>query len=83
VYHLQPSIAVASQYMNENGSKRCFDHILDWCSNGKVQFQGSPLQNDIKILNNKLKIQSIIKSGLLLKYGEKEGLGLYQKLSFP
>ncbi len=83
MYHLQPSIAVASQYMNELGSKKCFDHILDWCSTGKTKFQGSPLQNDFKALSNKMKIQSIIKSGLLLKYGDEEGLALYQKLLFP
>jgi hypothetical protein len=31
VYHLEPSIAVASQYVNAAGKKRMFSHMLEWC----------------------------------------------------
>lgn len=32
VYHCTPSIAVAGQYVNENGKGRVFSHMLNWCS---------------------------------------------------
>jgi hypothetical protein len=35
VYHLEPSIGVASQYFNERGKNQVFSHILEWCASGK------------------------------------------------
>jgi len=34
VYHLEPSIAVASQYINSNNKKQVFSHILRHCCSG-------------------------------------------------
>lgn len=31
VYHLEPSIAIASQYINDVGKDRSFKHIIRWC----------------------------------------------------
>ena len=39
VYHLEPSIAIASQFVNEGNKHTVFQHILSWCE-GQGQGQG-------------------------------------------
>eukprot|EP01038_Epipyxis_sp_PR26KG_P011706 gene11706-15671_t len=45
VYHLQPSIAIASQYINSCNKVIVYQHILDWCKEeGKKLFVQLPIQ---------------------------------------
>ena len=36
VYHLEPSIAVAFQFIDERGKERVFAHIINWCKSSKA-----------------------------------------------
>ena len=94
VYHLEPSIAIASQYVNSIGKDRTFNHILRWCSGGDESESDDVRENsfsDISSLRSKLpkdfdsqsdkeQIMSVIKTGLKIQHGLIKGSALMKKL---
>lgn len=85
VYHLQPSIAIASQYINSNVKNQVFSHILKWChenpENGDVNPEMlSSLPKDFDKMNDKEQVCSIIKSGLIERHGLEKGKKLFNLL---
>lgn len=94
VYHLEPSIAVASQYLNSCNKQRVFRHILQWCS-GSRPFSGKvtaiksdkSLQQEVDLdgvefgsLSDEEQVLSVLRSGLVLKHGLVNGKKLFSKL---
>lgn len=92
VYHLEPSIAIASQYVNTIGKDRTFNHILRWCSGGaECDDVGENSVSDVSALRSKLpkdfnnqsekdQIMSVIKTGLKVQHGLIKGSALMKKL---
>lgn len=85
VYHLEPSIALASQYVNELGKDTTFRHILKWCSTGDSEENvGSSATatslEEISSLPVQDQVMSIIKKGLKLQHGIVKGPALMRKL---
>jgi hypothetical protein len=88
VYHLEPSIAVASQYVNDVGKERVFNHILKWCSS-KVSEEHDksdapsgqyPFEAGFELMSEKEQVLSVIKTGLKLQHGRLKGPALMRKL---
>ncbi|CAM9733218.1 unnamed protein product [Discosporangium mesarthrocarpum] len=69
VYHLEPSIAVASQYMDEAIRDGVFEHILNWTGASKDSLPPSFVD-----LSVKEKVQEVLKEALMARYGHKKGL---------
>ena len=86
VYHLQPSIAIASQYINSNVKNQVYAHILKWChenpaDNREISSEMiSTLPNDFENLDDKQQVCAIIKGGLILRYGNEKGKKLFNIL---
>ena len=86
VYHLQPSIAIASQYINSNVKKQVFAHILKWshenpADNREVSPQMiSTLPKDFEKMGDKEQVCTIIKSGLIERHGLEKGKALFLTL---
>jgi hypothetical protein len=79
VYHLEPSIALASQYVNDVGKNRTFNHILKWCSGDSKLDQRSEdatcdgeayhsnLPRDFASLSEKEQVLRVMGSALMTK----------------
>ena len=92
VYHLEPSIAVASQYLNDVGKNRTFNHILKWCSgDGKLDQRSDDtacdgvaynanLPSDFGSLSEKEQVLCVIQAGLRLQHGRIRGSALMRRL---
>lgn len=92
VYHLEPSIALASQYVNDVGKNRTFNHILKWCSGDPKLDQRSEdsvcdgvaynakLPSDFASLSEKEQVLCVIQAGLRLQHGRLKGSALMKKL---
>jgi hypothetical protein len=84
VYHLQPSIAVASQYVNDVVKDRVFDHILAWCS-GKDAVKDrkelrAKLPENFAKLSDEEQVKAVIKTGLTMQHGPEKAGKLMEKL---
>jgi hypothetical protein len=81
VYHLEPSIAVASQYCNEVIMRDVFHHILSYS-------RGSPerIDEDKAVIDACEKmspsdaVRSILKKSLTIRHGEEEGESVFRQI---
>lgn len=73
VYHLQPSIALAAQYMNEVVESRVLSHILSWTGSNSAD-----LPENFASMSDQEKIQCTLKVGLFNQHGHEKG-SLYLK----
>ena len=92
VYHLEPSIALASQYINSYGKDRTFKHILNWCrgsSNSeelKTEEEDSSknvlqdLPRNFDDLTDKDQVLAVLTAGLKQQHGRIKGSALMRKL---
>lgn len=86
VYHLQPSIAIASQYINSNVKNQVFSHILKWCHENPADNRDinkemlTTLPNDFEKMTDREQICLIIKSGLIERHGLEKGKKLFLSL---
>lgn len=64
VYHLEPSVAVASQYVNSYGKDRVFKHIYDYCSNSGVDWNDSELKARIVDMNERDQVVAVVGFGV-------------------
>ena len=91
VYHLEPSIALASQYINSYGKDRTFKHILKWCS-GSIDSEGlkneedssknvrQDLPENFDDLTDKDQVLAVLTAGLKQQHGRIKGSALMRKL---
>lgn len=77
VYHLEPSVAVASQYMDHRVRHRVFDHILDWCG---VAEESRPSPAQFGLLTPADQIREVLKVSLVARLGPEEGYKVFDKL---
>jgi len=76
VYHVRPSIAVASQYCNSVNKLGVFMHILSWCNGGgKVV-----LPDELDQLSEEEQVLFVIRQGLMLREGDDKGDKLFEEL---
>ena len=90
VYHLEPSIALASQYINTYGKDRTFKHILNWCSGSdteelKIEEDSSrnvrqDLPKNFDDLSDKEQVLAVLTAGLKQQHGRIKGSALMRKL---
>ena len=85
VYHLEPSIAVASQYMNDIGKNVTFNHILKWCQSSSVngaegRLSVNLLPRNFTSLSDREQVLSVIQTGLKLQHGRMKGSALMRRL---
>ncbi|CAM9433649.1 unnamed protein product [Choristocarpus tenellus] len=77
VYHLEPSIAVASQFMDEYVRKNVFRHILEWtgaCENDLCPgFSKLPVQEQVR---------EVLRVAFVARYGSVKGLRTWSSLSW-
>ncbi|CAM9787815.1 unnamed protein product [Ectocarpus sp. 6 AP-2014] len=79
VYHLEPSLAVASQYMDFRVRDRVFRHMLDWCGASddvllSSRFESLALRDQIK---------EVLKVALVARHGGEKGLEAFDGLDDP
>lgn len=91
VYHLEPSIALASQYINSYGKDRTFKHILRWCS-GSIDSEElkneedssknirQDLPKNFDDLTDKDQVLAVLTAGLKQQHGRIKGSALMRKL---
>jgi hypothetical protein len=84
VYHLQPSIAVASQYVNDLTREQMFRHVLDWCAqDADATNQRDTLAiDDFKGLDVREQVHKLILQALVLKNGQKDGQEKFSSLFY-
>ena len=85
VYHLEPSIAIASQYVNDIGKNTTFNHILKWCHSSSVNREKGRLGVDFlpkefPLLSDREQVLSVIQTGLKLQHGRIKGSALMRRL---
>ena len=75
VYHLQPSIALAAQYMNDVVASRVIDHIIAWTGP-----RPADLPENFKMMSNYEKVTCAIKLGLISRHGIEKGSTFFDEL---
>ncbi len=75
VYHLQPSIALAAQYMNIVVESRVFSHILSWTGSNVAD-----LPENFASMSDQEKIQCTLKLGLCSQHGPEKGSLCFEEL---
>jgi hypothetical protein len=87
VYHLEPSIAVASQHMNDDNKMDVFNHILDWSSSFDRHSDDSGGRNheilsyhSFASLTSAEQVVAVIRAALTMRNGEGEGEKLFREL---
>lgn len=85
VYHLEPSIALASQYVNDVGKDTTYRHIFNWCRRGNDEGDVEIpyidlLPKGFETLSQREQVLSVIQTGLRLKHGRIKGSALMKKL---
>lgn len=75
VYHLEPSVAVASQYMDHHVRRRVFRHILDWCG-----AEEGALPAKFDRLTAAEQVQAVLKAALVSRLGEEKGVKTFASL---
>ena len=76
VYHLQPSVALAAQYMNDQVTDNVINHILSW-TNVNREMEIPKNFAEMSILD---KILETIKCGLIRQHGLKVGTDMYNDI---
>ena len=88
VYHLEPSFAIAGQYMNSDNEMGIYNHILSWCTRGNDECSTDNSEGIATYLSSKgflnLKpkdrIAAVIRRGLRLQHGKRTGGLLFKEL---
>jgi hypothetical protein len=85
VYHLEPSVAIAGQYMNTDNEMGIYNHILSWCTHGNEECSTDNSEAYLSsegFLNLKPKdrIAAVIRRGLRLQHGKRIGGVLFKEL---
>lgn len=75
VYHLEPSVAVASQFMDRRVSRGVFRHILEWCGVGE-----NVLPDRFESLDCSRQVAEVLKAALIARYGQAEGRKAFRDL---
>lgn len=83
VYHLDPSVAVASQFMDHRVRLGVFRHILEWCDVDSSCSDESVLSSDFNALPTVDQIREVLRVAFVSRYGEKEGLEVFASLDKP
>ncbi|CAM9664417.1 unnamed protein product [Ectocarpus fasciculatus] len=79
VYHLEPSLAVASQYMDYRVRDRVFRHMLDWCGASDDVLLSSRF--DALALSDQIK--EVLTVALVARHGREKGLEAFDGLDDP
>lgn len=78
VYNLQPSIAVASQYMNEYSKDRVIDHMLLW---NNMTRHSEYMPPGYAALSPRSQILSCLEACLCERHGKEKGLRAFRRLT--
>lgn len=86
VYHLEPSIAIASQYCNDANKVGVYEHILDYCSSSKHASKSLSKEGILKTMNRyssspTKEINSLLEAALMLQLGDKDGKMAFDSLT--
>lgn len=73
VYHLEPSVAVASQFMDHRVRHGVFRHILDWCG-AAFCLDDLLLSSDFDALTPADQIREVLRAALVARHGPEKGL---------
>lgn len=76
VYHISPSIAVASQYVNDKVRNGMYRHVARWCGVDEQSLLGK----EFFAQSAELQVQELILSALCAKNGEDKGQQLFDAL---
>eukprot|EP01041_Mallomonas_annulata_P011625 gene11625-24347_t len=76
VYHLEPSIAVAGQFVGELGRDRLFRHMLTWCGSA-----ASGLPEEFQEYSVENQVLAVIRLGLRTRMGRLMGDKAFRKLT--
>lgn len=79
VYHLEPSVAVASQYMDERVRDGVFRHILSWCGCGTTD--SVLLSEGFETLEPSEQVMRVLKEALVARYGRGKGSRAFADLT--
>ena len=68
-YHLEPSVALAGQYLNSQNSRAVVSHICDWCG---IDAEAPVRKQDPceMVLDRKGAVSSLLREALVSKYGD-------------
>lgn len=81
VYHLQPSIAIASQYCNEVIAKDVFGHMLTHCrGNDDRVDEDSKLVDECEKMLPSNAVRTILRKSLEIRYGPEVGQDIFKQL---
>jgi ribosomal protein L16 Arg81 hydroxylase len=88
VYHLEPSVAVAGQLMNEANEMGVYRHILEWCysTDQSTAVEASTVieefLSDSKFLSmeRRERIAAVIWKGLKAQHGKSSAQTFYSEL---
>ena len=95
-YHLEPSVAIAGQYLNANNERQVRDHIFSWCGvEPHHMYEESRRSLDTFEEEEEKKeefdghdrrqaarrrIEAMLEAALIAQHGEKKGAALFEKL---
>ncbi len=86
-YHLEPTVAIAGQYANENNAAGVAGHILDWSrSAGREEPNSGPVftRTDSSVsISSRTGTMRLLRTALKLRHGRSTGSKLYSSLVFP
>lgn len=77
-YYLEPCVAVAGQYLNENNFGSVSKHILDWCNYKGAGYDFFQYRKDG--VGAHTAISKLIQIALVSKHGEAKGMVLFSQL---
>lgn len=78
VYHLKPSIAVASQFMDERVRDGVFRHILRWCG---IAEDGVLHSKGFDTLEPSEQVMRVLSEALVARYGRGKGSRAFADLT--
>ncbi len=76
-YHLEPTVAVAGQYLNSENEASVFGHIFDWCN---VNPSSRRHFEDLTYESPQSKAASLFQIALKSKHGVEKGEILFKQL---
>jgi len=78
VYNLQPTVAVASQYMNEACIDRVLDHMLGW---NNMTRQSPEVPKGLAELSPRCQVLATIEACLVKRHGAQKGMRAFRRLA--
>lgn len=84
-YHLEPSVALAGQYLNSNNEERVRSHVLSWCGVEQEKDPAQPQgrgggQGGEAAQAPRERVQEMLRLALAAQHGEVEGAKLFERL---